>query len=83
MCRPLSECSVVRVTKDKAKLPKLQIIPANEVLDEIETRKTVNRTYLTPSPSPSPQPMDDFDPEVDPDNVVIRGSYTDDENDDK
>lgn len=26
--------------------------------------------------------MDDFDPEFDPDNVVIRGSVTDDDDDD-
>lgn len=72
---------VVRVTKDKANLPKLQIIPANEELNEIESRM-INRSYLSPSPSPSPQPMDDFDPEIDPDNVVIRGSVTDDDDDD-
>lgn len=69
------------MTKDKANLPKLQIIPANDELAVIESR-VINRLCLTPSPSPSPQPMDDFDPEFDPDNVVIRGSVTDDDDDD-
>lgn len=64
-------------------MPKLNIIAANEEITEITEQ--MNRSalhYLTPSPSPSPQPMDDIDPEFDPDNVVIRGSVTDDDDND-
>lgn len=68
-------------------MPKLNIIPANDALDEEfleELRRSAKHTgaSLLLSPSPSPVPNDPIDPEFDPDNVVIRGSYTDDEDDD-
>lgn len=65
-------------------MPKLNL-PANEALDDDELeelRKTVRRAPISLSPSPSPIPPDDIDPEIDPDNKVIRGTYTDDEADD-
>lgn len=71
---------VVRIEKIKPILPKLNIIAANEEITDIMDRSAMH--YLTPSPSPSPQPMDYIDPEIDPDNVVIRGSITDDEDND-
>lgn len=66
-------------------MPKLNVIPANDALDSDELeemRKQIQRTPLSLSPSPSPIPPDEIDPEIDPDNVVTRGAYTDDEVDD-
>lgn len=65
-------------------MPKLNIIAANEALDanELEElRNNMKRAPISLSPSPSPIPPDDIDPEIDPDNVVTRGAYTDDETD--
>lgn len=77
---------VVRVNKIRETMPKLNVIPANDALDadELEDmRKIVQQKQLYLSPSPSPIPPDDMtDPEIDPDNVVTRGAYTDDELDD-
>lgn len=86
---------VVRVTKSKPNLPKLNIIPANDGIDanminnddDDELENNDNKRMLRPSPSlspsPSPTPMDDIDPEFDPDNVVIPGgSVTDNDDDD-
>lgn len=75
---------VVRVSKQKPNLPKLNIIAANDALDDdfMDERTNVVRPAMSLSPSPSPIPMDDIDPEIDPDNVVVRGSYTDDDDDD-
>lgn len=70
---------VVRIEKIKPILPKLNIIAANEEITDVMNESAMH--YLTPSPSPSPQPMDDIDPEIDPDNIVIRGSITDDDSD--
>lgn len=76
---------VVRLEKLKPKLPKLNIIPANDAQDESYQRTTrpISSPTPTPSPSPSPQPPEYLDPEFDPDNVVIRGSVTDDDDDDE
>lgn len=74
---------VVRVKKTRGTMPKI-ILPANEALDDDELdelRKRVQRAPISLSPSPSPIPPDDIDPEIDPDNLVIRGTYTDDEAD--
>lgn len=75
---------VVRVSKQKPNLPKLNIIAANDALDDdyMDERTNVLRPAMSLSPSPSPIPFDDIDPEIDPDNVVVRGSYTDDDDDD-
>lgn len=73
-------CLVVRVNKLKPNLPKLQIIAANEEITDVE-RNMDRSPYPSPSPSPSPLPMDYLDPEIDPDNMVIRGSVTDDDDD--
>lgn len=75
---------VVRVSKQKSNLPKLNIIAANDALDDDfmdEVRANASRPAMSLSPSPSPIPLDDIDPEIDPDNVVVRGSYTDDDDD--
>lgn len=72
--------TVVRVNKVRETMPKL-ILPANDALDDDELeelRKSMKRVPSL-SPSPSPVPPDDIETEIDPDNVVIRGSYTDDE----
>lgn len=62
-------------------MPKLNIIAANDALDEdLLDARMIKRQIPSLSPSPSPIPMDAIDPEIDPDNVVTRGSYTDDEN---
>lgn len=58
----------MRVQKLKPNLPKLILPPANQGME-----------YMAPptvelSPSPSPIPRVDYDVEVDPDNMVIRGS---------
>ncbi|XP_039947606.1 tropomodulin isoform X9 [Bactrocera tryoni] len=73
---------IVRVQKLKPNLPKL-IVPANMELPPASTPSPSS------SPSPSPQPRiefdleedadhvaggDDFDPEIDPDNMVVPGS---------
>lgn len=75
--------TVVRVNKIRGTMPKLNVIPANDALDadELEElRKSIQRAPVSLSPSPSPIPPDDeIDPEIDPDNVVIRGAYTDDD----
>lgn len=69
-------------------MPKLNIIPANDALDDDfleELKQSARYAAAAPqslSPSPSPVPHDPIDPEIDPDNVVIRGSYTDDDDDD-
>lgn len=67
-------------------MPVLNVIPANDPLDEDEDDAADGRRNRPPlyslSPSPSPVP-DDIDPEIDPDNVVVRGSYTDDDDDDE
>lgn len=73
--------TVVRVNKVRETMPKL-ILPANDALDDDELeelRQSMKRVPLSLSPSPSPIPPDDIETEIDPDNVVIRGSYTDDE----
>lgn len=73
--------TVVRVNKLRETMPKL-ILPANDALDDDELeelRKSMKRVPLSLSPSLSPIPPDDIETEIDPDNVVIRGSYTDDE----
>lgn len=68
-------------------MPILNVIPANEPLDEndLDDEDVAGRTNrlqaYSLSPSPSPVPADEIDPEFDPDNVVIRGSYTDDDDD--
>ncbi|XP_013100850.2 tropomodulin isoform X2 [Stomoxys calcitrans] len=59
---------IVRVQKLKPNLPKLILPPGNQVME-----------YIAPpsmelSPSPSPIPRVDYEVEVDPDNMVIRGS---------
>lgn len=81
----MSICVVVRLEKLKPKLPKLNIIPANEAYDEdyIRLMRANQPTpSLTPSPSPSPQPVEYIDPDFDPDNMVIRGApVTDDDED--
>ncbi|XP_055325610.1 tropomodulin isoform X3 [Sitodiplosis mosellana] len=72
---------VVRVKKVRGTMPKL-ILPANDALDDDELeelRKSMKRVPLSLSPSPSPIPPDDIETEIDPDNVVTRGAYTDDE----
>lgn len=77
--------SDVRVSKIRSVMPKLNIIPANDALDDDEIMKATRYNQRPPislSPSPSPLPIDPIDPEIDPDNVVVRGSYTDDEGDD-
>lgn len=64
-------------------MPKLFIIPANEAFDDdllMENRQNLNRKALSLSPSPSPKDL--IDPEIDPDNVVIRGTYDTDEDSD-
>lgn len=66
-------------------MPKLNIIPANDALDDdeiMEATRYIQRQPISLSPSPSPLPIDPIDPEIDPDNVVVRGSFTDDEDDD-
>lgn len=77
--------TVVRVKKLRGTMPKL-ILPANDALDDDELqelRKPIERRApISLSPSPSPIPPDDIDPEIDPDNVVVRGTYTDDDDDD-
>lgn len=77
--------TVMRVKKLRGTMPKL-ILPANDALDDDELqelRKPIERRApISLSPSPSPIPPDDIDPEIDPDNVVVRGSYTDDDDDD-
>lgn len=58
------------------------MIAANEPLDEYELedlRRAAMPKMLSPSPSPSPIPGDYIDPDFDPDNVVIRGAVSDDE----
>ncbi len=80
----MSICVVVRLEKLKPKLPKLNIIPANEAYDEDyirEMRANQPTPSLTPSPSPSPQPVEYIDPDFDPDNMVIRGAPVTDEED--
>lgn len=66
-------------------MPILNVIPANDPLDEDEDDDDDRRLNRPPlyslSPSPSPVP-EDIDPEIDPDNIVVRGSYTDDDDDD-
>lgn len=60
----------------------MNIIEANEPLDDdfMDERANAPRPAMSLSPSPSPiPPLDDIDPEIDPDNVVVRGSYTDDD----
>lgn len=59
---------VVRIQKLKPNLPKLILPPANIGVEYIAPPS------ITPSPSPSPIPRIDYDVEVDPDNMVIRGS---------
>lgn len=82
----MSICVVVRLEKLKPKLPKLNIIPANDAYDDdyIRLMRANQPTpSLTPSPSPSPQPAEYIDPDFDPDNMVIRGApISDDEDDD-
>lgn len=77
--------TVVRIQKLRGTMPKL-ILPANDALDDDELqelRKPIQRRApISLSPSPSPIPPDDIDPEIDPDNVVVRGTYTDDDDDD-
>lgn len=71
----------MRVKKIRETLPKL-ILPANDPLDDDELeelRKSMKRKPMSISPSPSPIPPDDIDPEIDPDNVVTRGAYNDDD----
>lgn len=66
-------------------MPKLNIIPANDALDDdeiMELAKAFHRAPISLSPSPSPIPNDPIDPEIDPDNIVVRGSYSDDDGDD-
>lgn len=81
-------CVVVRLEKLKPKLPKLNIIPANEAYDDdyvrlMRSNQPTPTPSLTPSPSPSPQPVEYIDPDFDPDNMVIRGApITDDEDND-
>lgn len=79
----VSICVVVRLEKLKPKLPKLNIIPANEAYDEDYIRlMRANQPSPSPSPtpSPSPQPVEYIDPDFDPDNMVIHGApITDDE----
>ncbi|KAI8119470.1 Tropomodulin [Lucilia cuprina] len=58
---------IVRVQKLKPNLPKLILPPANIGVEYIAPPS------VTPSPSPSPIPRIDYDVEVDPDNMVIRG----------
>lgn len=73
---------VVRVNKIRETMPKLNVIPANDALDDDELeelRKRMKRAPLYLSATPSPIPPDEIDPEIDPDNVVIRGAYTDDD----
>lgn len=48
----------------------------------MDERTNVTRPPMSLSPSPSPIPVDDIDPEIDPDNAVVRGSYTDNDDDD-
>lgn len=83
----MSICVVVRLEKLKPKLPKLNIIPANDAYDEDYIRlmrANLPTPSLTPSPSPSPQPAEYIDPDFDPDNMVIRGApITDDEDNDE
>lgn len=72
----------MRVNKIRGTMPKLNVIPANDALDadELEDmRKSMQQRPLSLSPSPSPIPPDEYDPEIDPDNVVTRGAYTDDD----
>lgn len=81
----MNNVTVVRVKKLRGTMPKL-ILPANDALDDDELqelRKPIQRRApISLSPSPSPIPPDDIDPEIDPDNVVVRGTYTDDDDDD-
>ncbi|KAM7362129.1 tropomodulin isoform 6-T7 [Cochliomyia hominivorax] len=58
---------IVRVQKLKPNLPKLILPPANIGMEYITP------VSATPSLSPSPIPRIDYDVEVDPDNMVIRG----------
>lgn len=84
-CAPLQNYIIVfRLEKLKPKLPKLNIVPANEAIDPscIVRRPMMAAASPTPSPSPSPVPQEYIDPDFDPDNVVIRGAPTDDEDDD-
>lgn len=81
----VSICVVVRLEKLKPKLPKLNIIPANDAYDDdyIRSMRANQPTpSLTPSPSPSPQPVEYIDPDFDPDNMVIRGAPISDDEDD-
>lgn len=74
---------VFRLEKLKPKLPKLNIVPANEAIDpSCIVRRPKLAASATPSPSPSPVPQEYIDPDFDPDNMVIRGAPTDDEDDD-
>lgn len=73
---------VFRRDKLKPNLPKLIIVPANEPLDEYELedlRRAAMPKMVSPSPTPSPIPGEYLDPDFDPDNVVIRGAVSDDE----
>lgn len=72
---------VVRREKLKPNLPKL-VVPSNEPLDEYELedlRRAARPKMISPSPTPSPIPGEYLDPDFDPDNVVIRGAVSDDE----
>lgn len=68
------DSSVFRVQKLKPNLPKL-ILPSNMEIER-ELAPYGHRSPSlspSPSPSPSPQPPIEYDVEVDPDNMVIRG----------
>lgn len=82
-CDATANYIVFRLEKLKPKLPKLNIVPANEAIDpSCIVRRPIMAASPTPSPSPSPVPQEYIDPDFDPDNVVIRGAPTDDEEDD-
>lgn len=75
---------VVRIDKLKPNLPKLLMLAGNKELPEfdIELLRQQNKEKIAQlisnskqflSPSPSPVPPDDFDVEIDPDNMVVSG----------
>lgn len=74
---------MIQIDKIRNALPKLTILPANEAYDSELLAVQRQRLPLSLSPSPSPIPHDPIEPEVDPDNIVVPGSYdTDNECDD-
>lgn len=75
--------SEMQVDKIRNTMPKLTILPANDAYDVDILAAMRQRVPMSLSPSPSPIPRDPIEPEIDPDNMVVPGSYdTDDDCDD-